>query len=271
MTGLLHLSGPALSLLEIAIGAGVGFLIGLTGLGGGSVLTPLLILGAGFSPGTAVGTSLVFSCLTKCGGSIQFIRRGLVEFGIVQDLSLGGLPGAAAGAFVIRYLGVRRPESMDSILLRSIGLALIFVAFILLVRMLPEKHRPGIVDRELRLHPRLRRAAVVVSGFIVGIFVSVTSIGAGAALMPVMVLCYRVEIGTLVGSNVFASAVLAAVAALPHAGLGHISWHAVAFLLTGSLPGMWAASHLHGRIPGRISEGILAAVLLGMGLRIFAF
>ena len=66
-------------------------------------------------------------------------------------------------------------------------------------------------------------------------------------------------------------AVLAAVAALPHAGLGHISWHAVAFLLTGSLPGMWAASHLHGRIPGRISEGILAAVLLGMGLRIFTF
>lgn len=271
MSGLLHLPGPALSLLEIAIGAGVGLLIGLTGLGGGLVLTPLLILGAGFSPSIAVGTSLVFSCLTKFGGSFHFIRRNLVDFAIVQDLSLGGLPGVAAGAFVVRYLGVRRPESMDSVLLRAIGLALIFAALILLVRMLPERHRPGIVDRELRLHPALRRAAVVASGFVVGIFVSVTSIGAGAALMPVMVLCYRAEIGTMVGSNIFAGAVLAAVAALPHAGLGHISWTSVALLLTGSLPALWAASHLHGRIPSRISEGILAAALLGMGLRIYVF
>jgi len=271
VTGSLHLAGPVVSLLEIAIGAGVGFLIGLTGLGGGSLLTPLLLLGAGFSPANAVGTSLMFSCLTKSGGSIQFIRRKLVDLAIVQDLSLGGLPGVVAGAFVVRYLGVRRPESMDSVLLRSIGLALIFVSLILLGRLLPEKYRPGIVDREFRLHPSLRRAAVIASGFIVGIFVSVTSIGAGAALMPVMVLCYRKEIGTLVGSNVFASAILATVAALPHAGLGHVSWPALAFLLTGSLPAMWAASHLHGRIPSRIPEGILAAALFGMGIRIFAF
>jgi len=271
VTGALHLSGPMLSLLEIAIGAGVGFLIGLTGLGGGSLLTPLLILGAGFSPANAVGTSLVFSCLTKFGGSVQFLRRRLVDLAIVQDLSLGGLPGVVVGAFVVRYLGVRRPESLNGVLLHSIGLALIFVSLILLVRMLPEEYRPGFADRELRLHPGLRRAAVVVSGFVVGIFVSVTSIGAGAALMPVMVVCYRVEIGTLVGSNVFASAILATVAAMPHAGLGHVSWPAVGWLLVGSLPAMWAASHLHGRIPSRIPEGILAAALFGMGLRIFVF
>jgi hypothetical protein len=270
VTGLPHPGPPLLYLLEISIGAVVGFLIGLTGLGSGSLLTPLLILGAGFSPASAVGTSLVFSCLTKLGGSIHFIRRGLVNFEIVRDLNLGGLPGVLTGAYVFHYLGVRRPESMDSFLLRSIGLALILVSLILIARLLPERYRPEIVDRELRLHPGLRRALVIVSGFFVGILVSVTSIGAGAAMIPVMVLCYRMEMGMLVGSNVFASAILAAVAALPRAGLGQLSWTAVAFLLAGSLPAMWLASHLHGRIPSRIPEGLLAAALLGMGLRIIA-
>jgi uncharacterized protein len=267
----LHLSGLVLVLLEVAIGAGVGFLIGLSGLGSGSLLTPLLILAAGFSPASAVATSLVFSSLTKFGGSIQFIRRGLVKFDIVRDLVLGGLPGVLAGAAIFRWFGVERPESLDSFLLRSIGLALILVAVILLLRMLPDEYRPAIVDKELRMHPGLRRLLVIASGFVVGAFVSVTSIGAGAALMPVMVICYRMEIETLVGSNIFAGAILAAVAALPHAGLGHVSWSAVACLLAGSLPAMWMAGHLHGRIPSRIPQGVLAVALLGMGVRIFVF
>jgi len=270
VTGWLHPAPPLLYLLEMAMGAAVGFLIGLTGLGSGSLLTPLLILAGGFSPSSAVGTSLVFSCLTKLGGSVSFMRRNLVNFGIVRDLSLGGLPGVLAGAFVFHYLGVRRPESMDSFLLHSIGATLIFVSVILIVRLLPESCRPAIVDRELRLHSGLRRFVVVVCGFLVGILVSVTSIGAGAAMLPVMVLCYRMEIGTLVGSNVFASAVLAAVAALPRAGQGQLSWTAVAFLLAGSLPAMWLASHLHGRISSRIPEGLLAVALLGMGIRIIS-
>jgi uncharacterized membrane protein YfcA len=200
---------------------------------------------------------------------VNFFRRRLVHIEIVQDLSLGGFPGVLVGAFVVRYLGVRKPDVMDSFLLHSIGLALILVAVIMMARLLPERHRPQIVDRELQLHPHLRRAVVILSGFVVGAFVSVTSIGAGAALVPVMVLCYRLEIGTLVGSNVFASAVLATVAAIPHIGLGHVSWPAVAALLAGSLPAMWIASHLHGRIPRHIPEGIIAAALLGMGVRIF--
>ena len=268
MIGVPHPAGIALELLEIAIGAGVGFLIGLTGLGSGSLLTPLLILVAGFSPTVAVGTSLAFSCLTKFGGGIQFIRQGLVRYEIVRDLTLGGLPGVLVGALLVHYLGVWHPGTMDSFLLRCIGLVLVLVSVILFLRLLPERLRPELVDRELRLHPSLRQAVVMVCGFIVGVLVSLTSIGAGAALMPVMVLCYRLEIGTLVGSNVFASAILAAVAALPYARLNHVSWTAVAWLLAGSLPAMWIASRVHGRIPRLIPEGLLAAALLSMGLRI---
>ena len=270
MTLVPHPSGIILDLLEVAIGAGIGFLIGLSGVGSGSLLTPLLILGAGFSPASAVGTSLAFSCLSKFGGSIPFIRRGLVQFDIVRDLALGGLPGVLLGALVIHSVGVWRPATMDSFLLRSIGLALILVSLIVLARLLPEGFRPAVVDRELRLHPSLRRAVVMASGFLVGVLVSVTSIGAGAALMPVMVLCYRMPTGTLVGNNIFASAFLAAVASLPYARLGHVSWMAVGFLLAGSLPATWAAGHMHGRIPRHIPEGLLAAALLGMGVRIFA-
>ena len=263
-----HLTGISLNLLEIAIGAGVGFLIGLTGLGSGSLLTPLLILVGGFSPAMAVGTSLVFSCLTKFGGGIQFMRRGLVQYEIVRDLALGGLPGVLIGVLVVHNLGLRRPASLDNFLLRSIGLALILVSVILLLRLFPEKSRLEVLSRDLVLHPHLQRSVMMISGFVVGGLVSITSIGAGAALMPVMVLCYRTELGKLVGSNVFASAFLAAVAALPHARFGNVSWMAVGYLLAGSLPAMWIASHVHGRVPRHIPEALLALVLLGMGIRI---
>jgi uncharacterized protein len=268
VTGVPHLDGLGLHLLEVAIGAGVGFLIGLTGLGSGSLLTPLLILAGGFSPAAAVGTSLVFSSLTKFGGSIQFMRRGLVQYEIVRDLALGGLPGVLAGILLVHNLGLQHPATMDSFLLRSIGVALILVSFILLLRMIPERVRPEILDREFALHPGLQRGLIIVAGFVVGAMVSVTSIGAGAALMPVMVLCYRAELGTLVGSNLFVSAFLAAVAALPHARYGNVSWPTVCFLLAGSLPAMWIASHMHGRVPRHIPEGLLAVLLFGMGIRI---
>lgn len=262
---------PLLALIQIGIGGVVGFMIGLTGLGSGSMLTPLLILFGGMAPATAVGTSLIFSVATKSWGGWNFYRRNLVNMDIVRDLCVGGMPGTLLGAFIVRYLGVRRPDIMDAFLMRSIGLALIIVAMIMLLRLLPEKFRPRAVDREFQLHPGLRRGLVVFSGFIVATCVTVTSIGAGAALVPIMVLCYRLNSGTLVGSNVFTSGLLAFIAAIPHWGLGHVAWSAVGFLLIGSLPALWCASQLHGRVPRHIPEGIIAAALMGMGLRIFVF
>jgi uncharacterized membrane protein YfcA len=262
---------PLVALTQIGIGMVVGFMIGLTGLGSGSLLTPLLILFGGMAPATAVGTSLIFSVVTKAWGGWHFFRRNMVNMNIFRDLCLGGLPGTLLGTFIVRYLGVRRPDIMDAILLRSIGLALMLVAGIMLLRLLPERFRPAVVDREFQLHPGLRRGLVVFSGFLVAACVTVTSIGAGAALVPIMVLCYRLDAGTLVGSNVLTSAVLAFIAAIPHWGLGHVAWSAVGFLLIGSLPALWFASRLHGRVPRHIPEGIIAAALMGMGLRIFVF
>lgn len=249
----------------VQIGLVIGFLIGLTGMGSGSLLTPLLILIGGLSPATAVGTSLVFSFLTKMYGSWDFYRRSMVQIEIVRDLSIGGLPGALAGAFLIRYLGVRKPGMMDLFLMRAIGVALIVVALIMLARMLPEAMRPAAANREFPIPQKFRRLLIILVGFGVGAAVTVTSVGSGAALIPAMILFYRLDPGTLVGTNVFMGTILSALASISHMGLGHVNWLAVLGLLCGSIPALWYATRLHGRIPRQIPEGLIAAALLGMG------
>ncbi len=249
------------------IGIVVGLLIGLTGIGGGSLLTPLLIL-SGMSPAHAVGTSLAFAFLTKFSGSISFVRRGLVHFEIVRDLSLGCLPGTLAGAFVIRYLSLRRPQLLDEIMLRAIGVVLIVVGAVMLLRLLPLHLRPRVVDRTLPVTSWQRSAVIAAVGFVVGVVVTVTSIGSAAALIPAMVLFYRLDSGTLVGTNVFMGTIMALIAAVPHAGLGHVDWSGVLALACGSVPAVWLTSRWHGRIPRHIPEGVIGLALLVMGLKI---
>lgn len=251
----------------VGIGLVIGLLIGLTGIGGGSLATPILIL-SGMPPATAVGTSLSFAFLTKFSGSVSFVRRKLVHFEIVRDLSIGCLPGTLTGAFVIRYLGLRRPEMLDAFMMRAIGVVLIVVAMVMLLRLLPGWARPKLVDRTLPFASWQRSLVIALVGFVVGLVVTITSIGSAAALIPAMVLFYRLDSGTLVGTNVFMGALMALIAAIPHAGLGHVDWMGVLGLACGSVPGIWITSRWHGHIPRQIPEGIIAVALLAMGVRI---
>lgn len=251
----------------LSVGAFIGFLIGLTGQGSGSLLTPILVLG-GMPVSTAIGTSLVFSFFTKFSGSISFWRRGLVHNEIVRDLALGGLPGALAGAFILRYLSLRQPQIIDRFLLRTLGLTLLVVGLLMLARLLPGSVRPRLVDRTFPFASWQRTAVIVLVGFTAGLTVTLTSSGSGSVLIPAMVLFYRLDSGTLVGTNVFMGLLLSAVAALPHAGLGHVDFRAVALLLAGSIPAVWFASHLHGRIHRAIPEALIALALLALGVRI---
>ena len=266
----MDLSGLQAYGVLLAIGALVGLLIGISGIGSGSVLTPLLILLGGMSPTTAVGTSLLFSFVTKLFASWTFLRRGMVDFHIVRHLSFGAVPGTLFGASLIRYLGVRRPDVLDTFVLRAIGTVLILVALIMFLRLLPGHVRPSAVDRTLPFSPAVRRVLIVLIGFAVGVAFSVTSIGSAALVIPAMVLFYRVDAGTLVGTNVFAATFLALIALIPHAGLGHVEWKGVLALICGSLPAVWLTSRLHGRVPRHIPEGIIALALLVMGLAVFA-
>lgn len=254
----------------LVIGMAVGLLVGLTGVGSGSLLTPMLILFSGMSPASAVGTSLWFSFLSKFYGGWSFYRRGLVKMEVVRDLSWGSLPGALVGAFLVRYLGVRRPETMNAFLLHAIGLALIAVSVLIIVRMFPHPFRAH-VDRPLNVNGWHRRWFIFLIGFGVGMSMALTSIGGGAALIPAIILFHRLEPGAVVGSSMFLGAILALIAGIPHAGLGDVNWHALAGLLCGSVPMIWLSGHLHSWIPRRLAESIVAGALAIMGLHIVAF
>ncbi len=261
---------PANFSLMIEIGLIIGLMVGMTGMGSGSLLTPMLILLGGLQPAVAVGTSLVFSFLTKAYGSWNFYRRKMVDTEIVRDLSIGSLPGVLAGAFIIRYLGVRKPELMNVYLLRAIGVVLIVVSVIMIVRLLPLAVRPSAVDRRIHFSPLQRSLLLVLIGFGTGVSVTVTSIGSGVALIPAMILFYRHDSGTIVGTNVWIGTILSGLAGISHFGLGNVNWPAIAGLLCGSIPAVWLASRLHGRIPRQIPEAIIAAALMAMGVQIIS-
>jgi len=255
------------SLTTVWLGAVLGLVVGLTGMGSGSLLTPLLILDGGLAPTVAVGTSLLVSFVTKAYGSWNFYRRGMVDMAILRELSLGCLPGALGGAVLVRYLGVHRPDTLQHIVLRVIGASLIFVSAGMLLRLLRGGMRGG--TDPVPFFKRHHKPFAISVGFAVGLVFSLTSVGSGAGLIPLMVLCYGpLESGTLVGTSVFMGTVLAAIAGLPHAGIGNVDWKAVSGLLIGSVPAMWIAGHIHTRIPRQVPEGLIAAALLAMGVHI---
>lgn len=254
----------------IYIGVGLGLLVGLTGMGSGSLVTPVLILQAGLSPGTAVGTALLASFTTKLYGSWNFYRRGMVDLAMLRELSWGCVPGTIAGAILVRYVGVHRPDALQHLLLRAIGVALVLVSVTMVVRLLPRKLREaGVPTIQLAHHHR--RLVVIILGFGIGFVFSLTSVGSGAALIPLMVLCYdRAKTSSMVGTSIVMGALLAAIAGFAHAGLGDVDWRAVIGLVLGAVPAMWLSGHIHSRLPRQVPEGVIAAVLMAMGVHIFS-
>jgi uncharacterized protein len=256
-------------LTMVGLGMLVGLVIGLTGEGSGSLLTPLLIMLAGMAPAQAVGTSLAFGFSTKLYGGWSFLRRGLVRMDLVTKLVIGAVPGSLIGGFVIHFLGLHRPYFLDMFLLRAIGSMLIVASLLLFVKLVPYQYRPGI-ERPAFFAGRKFRGLLMLIGFLIGITVSTTSIGSGALLVAALIILFPIDSGSLVGTSVVTGMVLTAVSSLPYAAMGHIDWRLVAPMLCGSVPAIHFASRLHGHLPQRVPEGIIAAALMTMGVRILS-
>ena len=256
-------------LLIIAIGLGVGLLLGLTGIGSGSVLTPLLILAGGLAPAKAVGTSLAFAFATKIVASASFYRRGLVDFPILKRLAPGAAAGLLLGFFLLRSLGARPPQIENAFLQRAIGVALLAVFALMAARLFPNTAGHALAERMMRFAQPHERPLALAASFAVCLSVTLTSIGAGAALIPMLYLIYRPDSGRLVGTSIFLGTLLSAAAGLMHASEGHVDIRLVAALLAGSLPAICVASHLHGRLPRLVLEGIIATAVLALGVRLF--
>jgi uncharacterized protein len=255
--------------LIICFGLGVGVLIGLTGIGGGSLMTPLLVLFAGVHPVVAIGTDLAYGAITKTLGGWRHLRKGTVDVGVSKWLAVGSVPGSLLGVLIVDRLHDAYGTGFDAKLLAGIAVALFVVAGSILARAL---FMPRLVEREretVELTARVRAGAAGI-GFVLGLLVGGTSVGSGALIGLALILVFRLTPHRVVGTDVFHAALLLWTAGLAHWATGNVDLTLMANILIGSLPGVWIGTALISRVPAAALRPILGCVLLGSGLGVLS-
>jgi len=250
---------PALSLSGLM----VGLLVGLTGVGGGSLMTPILVLLFGFKPATAVGTDLLYAAITKSGGSWVHHRHGNIDWRITRRMALGSVPAAAISLWIIASLGIDN-HSTAHIITSALGVALVLTAGSLLFR----QRLLAFAQRHIgqSLNERQTTRLTILVGVIVGTLVAWTSVGAGALGVTALLFLYpRLPTIRIVGADIAHAVPLTLVAGLGHWYLGSVDVPLLLNLLIGSLPGIALGSHFAARVPERGLRSLLAAVLLLVG------
>lgn len=250
------------------LGLVVGFLVGLTGIGGGSLMTPLLILVGGVRPLVAVGTDLAYAAITKAVGAVVHYRQGTVDLSIAWRLGIGSIPAALAGVAVIIWMrGGAQNGAVDRFITRALGVALILVALNLFLAPLFRKEPAGTKGG---LPLKWQTALTVVAGAGIGFLVGLTSVGAGSLIAAALVILYpRVPLVRIVGTDIFHATFLGAAAGLAHFGLGSVDLPILGGLLIGSIPGVWCGSRLAVSVPDKVLRPILATILLGTAYKLF--
>ena len=261
---------PLLTLVCFAIGV----VVGLTGMGGGALMTPVLVLFFNTPPLTAVSSDLVASAIMKPVGSFVHLRRGTVHLGLVAWLCLGSIPAAFCGVLVARWMG--RGEAIQQITRVALGIALLVAAAGLIVRAyirLVERAR----QRDGRAEPlpqgrpsvEVRPVPTVLVGIVGGLVVGMTSVGSGSLIIIALMTLYpRLKASQLVGTDLVQAVPLVASAAAGHILFGDFQMPLTASLLVGSIPGVWVGAHLSARAPGGLVRRALAFVLLASALKL---
>jgi uncharacterized protein len=247
----------------IGFGLGVGILVGMTGIGGGSLMTPLLILVFGVKPITAVGTDLAYAAVTKTVGGYKHWRQNTVDLRLSTWMALGSVPAAVGGVFVLDLLEGATGRDFDDLLLTILAAALLLTGVATLVRAFLKR----LHDRERALIPMDTRhkVAAVTLGVLVGFVLGVTSAGSGALIAVGLILLFRLVPTRVVGTDVFHAAILLWAAALAHVVAGNVDFALAGNILIGSVPGVWMGSHWSIRVPANVLRTTLAVVLIGAG------
>lgn len=251
--------------LIIAFGLGVGILVGLTGIGGGSLMTPLLVLFAGVQPVMAIGTDLAYGAVTKTLGGWRHLRSGTVDLGVSKWLAVGSVPGALLGVLAINAVHDRWGEQVDTWLLVGIAVALVVVGLATLYRALFMRTAVARERHTVELTRRGRFQAVG-TGLSLGLLVGATSVGSGALIGLVLIFLFRLTPHRVVGTDVFHGAILLWVAGLAHWASGNVDLGLMANILIGSIPGVLIGTHYMVRVPANVLRPMLACVLLGSAL-----
>ena len=255
-----------MTLTYIVSGFAVGLLVGLTGVGGGSLMTPILTLVFGVSPTVAVGTDLAFASLTKVTGTVAHRFQNNVRWQIVKHLSLGALPAALIATLALQHLGSLE-QSIGTFIRYAIAISVLLTVTAILFR----SRMIAWLDAhpETQLHGAKLTIATIFAGATLGALVTVSSIGAGAIGSTILVLLYpRLKPAEVAGTDIAYAVPLTAIAALGHWWLGTINWELLATLLLGSVPGIILGSFAARAVPAIALRTLLATALTGVAVKL---
>ena len=247
--------------LKILIGLIVGTLIGLTGLGGGVLLLPLLIFGLRVPPIIAVGSDALFNFLTKIPSSAVHLSKGTVRRKVVLALATGSMPGSFLGVRFLQHLRVLHGDGVNDFIKAAVGILLIIVSTLLLLQRR--------IEEQVANRPPTAKsfAGMIVIGLVAGFLVGMTSVGSGSIIMMLLLLFYSYPPKVMVGTDIAHAVVLTGVTSLLHFRLGNVDLSLVGYLLIGSIPGGLIGSYLSTRVPVLWLRRILCVILLGTGAR----
>lgn len=246
-------------------GFGVGIIVGITGMAGGALMTPMLILMFGVAPSIAVGTDLLYASLTKMAGSVVHSRRGTVDWRIARLLATGSLPAAILSIITLHQLALD-DKQLKELITSVMGVALLITATALLFNtyVLQIARRK---DGEIwALQASHLKYATIATGVVLGALVTVSSVGAGVLGLVVLLFLYPgIPPAKLVGTDITHAVPLTLVAGLGHAAMGTVNYALLGSLLAGSVPGIYLGSRISTKIPERVLRNFLVIMLLILG------
>ena len=253
-----------MDLIAILSGFGIGAIVGMTGVGGGSLMTPLLLSVFKLHPAVAIGTDLWFAAITKSAGSASHHLAGHVNWRITGLLLAGSIPASLATVALMHLTGVTK--GWAAALTFSLGIALLLTAVVVAYRQAWQ----AVGLRLERWLPETRKPALtMLCGLVLGVLVSLSSIGAGAIGATLIMLLYpRLASHRIVGTDIAHAVPLTLVAGIGHATLGHVDWTLLGALLIGSVPGIWIGAQLTRRMPEKLVRALLCVALVSAGLKV---
>ena len=253
-------------LAYLVAGLAVGLVVGLTGVGGGSLMTPLLIFGFGVQPQLAIGTDLLFAAFTKLSGSVALARARRIDWPVVARLACGSVPAALVTAAALHHLGPAS-ASLQHLMTSTLGVALLLTAAATFYKVLVANRPTATTVARPPAHP----AVTIAFGALLGVLVTLTSVGAGAIGVMVLLLLYpALPLPRIVAADIAHAVPLTLVAGLGHASMGSVDWSLLGWLLLGSLPGIWLGGRLVDRVPERAVRSLLSVLLGAAGFKLIA-
>ena len=251
------------------IGFLVGFIVGMTGVGGGSLMTPILVLGFNIQPAVAVGTDLLYAAITKAGGIFAHHKKGNIQWNILNLLFMGSIPATLCSLLVIKQLD-SSGVNYESLIMTTLSIALILTGLFLLgkdhLKKLSREENSAYIKA---LHRKYRKPITIFAGALIGVLVTISSVGAGVIGAAFLFFLYpKHKAIKIVATDIAHAVPVTAIAGLGYAHIGTVDYVLLAYLLVGSLPGIFLGTKFGSFLPDKIMRPVLAMMLLGIGIKL---